>query len=210
MFGIHPSGWGYTHYKVVWDASVSQTALSPALHNAFYPKPLRFGYNCRNLRYFCTMAKKKKREYEIEIVNRRATFEYHFIELFEAGIVLTGTEIKSVRKSQVSLKDAYCVFQGGELYVRNLYIKEYENATHFNHEPRRMRKLLLKRAELKKLHRRVKERGLTIVPYRMYVNERGLAKLEIALAQGKKVHDKRESLREKDQKRELERMKKWK
>ena len=154
-------------------------------------------------------AKKKKKEYDIEIVNRRASFEYHFIELFEAGIALTGTEIKSVRQSQVSLKDAYCFFKDGELYVKNLYIKEYEHATHFNHEPRRTRKLLLKKGELKKLLRRVKERGFTIVPYRMYVNERGLAKLEIALAQGKKVYDKRESLRAKDQKRELERIKKY-
>ncbi|HHJ50611.1 MAG TPA: SsrA-binding protein SmpB [Phaeodactylibacter sp.] len=156
------------------------------------------------------MSKKKKKEYAIEIVNKRAAFEFHFIETFEAGIMLTGTEVKSVRRSQVSLKDAYCIFQGEELYVKNLYIKEYEFATHYNHEPRRMRKLLLKRGELKKLHRRVKERGFTIVPYRMYVNERGLVKLEIALAQGKKVYDKREALREKDQKRDLERMKKWK
>ncbi|RMD74589.1 MAG: SsrA-binding protein SmpB [Bacteroidetes bacterium] len=148
------------------------------------------------------MAKEKKKS-PIEIVNKRAEFEYHLEEKFEAGIVLTGTEIKSIRQGHVSLTDAYCFFRKGELYVKNMYIKEYEFATHFNHEPRRERKLLLKKSELRKLEKRVKERGFTIVPYRLYINERGYAKLEIALARGKKSFDKRESIKERDVAREL-------
>lgn len=153
------------------------------------------------------MAKEKKKS-PIEIVNKRAEFEYHLEEKFEAGIVLTGTEIKSIRQGHVSLTDAYCFFRKGELYVKNMYIKEYEFATHFNHEPRRERKLLLKKSELRKLEKRVKERGFTIVPYRFYFSDRGFAKLEIALAQGKKSYDKRQSIKEKDTRRELERIKK--
>lgn len=150
------------------------------------------------------MAEKKP----IEILNRKAEHEYKFIDTYEAGIVLRGTEIKSIRKSQVSLRDAYCFFRKGELYVKSLFIKEYEHGNIFNHDPRRTRKLLLKRFELRKLEKRVKERGFTIVPYRLYVNERGIAKLEIALASGKKTYDKRESIKRKDQKRDLERIKK--
>lgn len=149
------------------------------------------------------MADKKRKT--VEIVNRRAQYEYHFLELFEAGIVLQGTEIKSIRQGNANLSDAYCVFQHGDLYVRSMFIAEYEYGTYANHDPRRMRKLLLRRPELRKLERRVKERGLTIVPYRLYLSERGFAKLEIALAQGKKTHDKRETIKAKDQKRELDR-----
>lgn len=152
------------------------------------------------------MAEKKKKT--VEIVNRRAQFEYHFLDVFEAGIVLQGTEIKSIRAGNANLSDAYCVFQHGELFVRSMFIAEYEYGTYANHETRRMRKLLLRRPELRKLERRVKERGLTIVPYKLYLSERGMAKLEIALAQGKKTHDKRESIKEKDNKRDLERVKK--
>ncbi len=152
------------------------------------------------------MAEKKKKT--PEIVNRRAEFEYHFLERFEAGIVLTGTEVKSARQGHVSLADAYCYFRRGELWVKSMYIKEYEHASHFNHEPRRERKLLLKKSELRKLERKVKERGFTIVPYRFYFSDRGFAKLEIALAQGKKSYDKRQSIKEKDTRRELERIKK--
>lgn len=154
------------------------------------------------------MATKKKQEYEIEIVNRRASFEYHFLELFEAGLVLTGTEIKSIRKGNVNLRDAYCLFEGGGLVVKSMFIGEYAHGNQFNHEPRRTRKLLLKKSELRKLDKKVKERGFTIVAVRLYVNERSLAKLEIALAQGKKAFDKRESIKERDAKRELERIKK--
>lgn len=145
-----------------------------------------------------------------EIVNRRATFEYHFVTRYEAGIALMGTEIKAYRAGHVNLTDAYCLFEKGELFVHNLYIAEYENGTYSNHVPRRLRKLLLRRGELKKLERKASEKGFTIVPYRMYLNERGFVKLEIALAQGKKEYDKRDSIREKDNKRELDRLKKIK
>jgi SsrA-binding protein len=154
------------------------------------------------------MAKTKQKEYSIEIKNKRASFEYQFIELFEAGIALQGTEIKSIRQGKANLSDAYCYFRKGELYVRSMYIAEYDHGTYANHEARRPRKLLLKRQELKKLEKRAKERGLTIVPTRLYINERGLAKLEVALAKGKKVYDKRESIKRKDLKRELDRLKK--
>lgn len=154
------------------------------------------------------MEQKKKKQ--VEIVNRRAEFEYHFLDTYEAGIALTGTEIKSLRGGNANINDAFCFFENGELYIKSMYIKEYAFATYFNHEARRTRKLLLRKLELRKLERRVKERGLTIVPYRLYFSERGFAKLEIALAQGKKSYDKRESIKDKDQKRDLDRMKKIK
>lgn len=144
----------------------------------------------------------------IEIKNRRASFEYRFLQEFEAGIMLTGTEIKSIRKGAANLSDAFCVFKKGELFIRNLFIAEYELGTAYNHEPRRTRKLLLRASELHKLEKKVKERGLTIVPVRLYVTQRGLAKMEIALAQGKKSYDKRESIKSKDQARDLARIKK--
>lgn len=152
------------------------------------------------------MAEKKSNK--LEIVNRKAKYEYHFIATYEAGVVLTGTEIKSIRAGFVNLNDAYCTFKKGELFIQSMYIKEYKYATYYNHEARRTRKLLLKRVELKKLEKRVKERGFTIVPYRLFISERGFAKIEIALAQGKKSFDKRNSIKEKDQKRDLARMKK--
>ncbi|HRW74340.1 MAG: SsrA-binding protein SmpB [Saprospiraceae bacterium] len=144
----------------------------------------------------------------LEIVNRRARFEFHFIQTFEAGIMLTGTEIKSLRKGAANLNDAFCYFKGDELYIKNMFIAEYELGTAFNHEPRRLRKLLLRSGELNKLQRKVKEKGFTIIPYRIYINQRGLAKLEIALAQGKHTYDKRESLKAKDQARDMDRIKK--
>ena len=143
-----------------------------------------------------------------EIINRRAKFEYHFQSTYEAGIVLQGTEIKSIRNGHVSLSDAYCLFTGNELFIKSLYIKEYENGTYSNHETRRDRKLLLHRQELKKLQWRVKEKGFSIIPYRVYFSDRNLVKVEIALAQGKKSYDKRESIKAKDNKRDLDRMKK--
>lgn len=151
--------------------------------------------------------KAKKDKGPVDIENRRARYEYSFIDTYEAGIALTGTEIKSIRLRNANLSDAYCFFEKGELFVKSLFIGEYEHGNRQNHEPRRDRKLLLKKAELRKLEKRVKERGFTIVPYRLYINERGYAKLEIALAQGKKVHDKRQSIKEKDLKREMKRMK---
>lgn len=152
----------------------------------------------------------KKKKGKVEIINRRAKFEYHFVDTFEAGIALLGTEIKSLRGGFANINDAFCSFEHNELYVRSMYIKEYAFATFFNHESRRTRKLLLRKPELRKLERKVKEKGLTIVPYRLYITERGFAKLEIALVQGKKSYDKRESLKEKDSKRDLDRMKKIK
>jgi len=146
-----------------------------------------------------------------EIVNRKAKFEYHFIQVFEAGIVLTGTEVKALREGLGNLTDAYCLFDdGNNLVVKNMHISEYDHGSIYNHDARRDRRLLLKKSEIKKLLRKVEEKGLTIIPYRLFFSERGFAKLEIALAQGKKAYDKRDSLKEKDQKRELERLKKIK
>lgn len=151
------------------------------------------------------MAEKKKQG--IEIVNRRASFEFHFIDVVEAGVVLLGTEIKSIRQGNVNLRDAYCLFKNGELFIHSMFIAPYSHGNQFNHEARRTRKLLLKRSELKKLEKKVKEKGYTIVPYKLYITERGFAKVEIALAQGKKNYDKRDSIKEKDLKRDLDRMK---
>ena len=130
------------------------------------------------------MAIRKKNEYKVEIVNRKADFEYSFIDTYEAGIILAGTEIKSIRKGNANLRDAYCYFKKGELYIKSLFIAEYSFGNQFNHEPRRIRKLLMRRGQLRKLEKQVKERGYTIVPVRLYINDRGFAKVEIALAQG--------------------------
>lgn len=157
------------------------------------------------------MAKKKdKTPRKIEIKNRKASFEYKFLQGYEAGIMLTGTEIKSIRTGEANLNDAFCFFRKGELFIKNMYIAEYKLGTIYNHETRRLRKLLLKKEELKKLERRVSEKGFTIVPYRIYLSDRGLAKIDIQLSQGKKSYDKRESIKAKDNKRELDRMKKIK
>ncbi len=146
-----------------------------------------------------------------EIVNRKAKFEYHFLQVFEAGIVLTGTEVKALREGLANLTDAYCLFdEGNNLLVKNMHISEYDHGSIYNHDARRDRRLLLKKSEIKKLLRKVEEKGLTIIPYRLFFSDRGFAKLEIALAQGKKAYDKRDSLKEKDQKRELDRLKKIK
>lgn len=153
------------------------------------------------------MAKEKKHK-EIEIVNRKAAFDYHFNGEFEAGIKLTGTEIKSIRLGNANLKDAYCFFEKNELYVKNMFIAEYAFGNQNNHETRRTRKLLLRKPELRKIQRRSKEKGFTIVPYKLYISERGFAKLEIVLASGKKSYDKRESIKARENKRELDRIKK--
>lgn len=137
----------------------------------------------------------------IDIANRRASFEFFFLENYTAGIVLTGTEIKSIREGKVNLTDAYCIFQDGELFVHHLHISPYEKGTYANHNPTRDRKLLLQKRQLKKLATKLKDQGLTIVPTRLYVNEQGLAKIDIALAKGKKLYDKRESIKERDVKR---------
>lgn len=141
----------------------------------------------------------------IQIKNKRATFDYELLETFTAGIVLTGTEIKSVRLGKASLVDTYCLVERGELWVKNMYIAEYFYGTYNNHSVRRDRKLLLNRKELKKLDTESKNTGFTIIPVRLFINERGLAKLVVAIARGKKEYDKRASLRERDDKREMDR-----
>jgi SsrA-binding protein len=156
------------------------------------------------------MAEKKKRFKNPEIVHRKAEHEFFFHKKYEAGLMLRGTEVKALREGFANMNDAFCFFKDEELWVKSLYIAEYANGTIYNHEARRLRKLLLKNAELKALLRRVSEKGFTIVPYRLYFNERGFAKLEVCLAQGKKSYDKRESIKERENKRELDRFRKEK
>lgn len=144
----------------------------------------------------------------INIRNKRATFDYELIDRYVAGLQLVGTEIKSIRMGRASLVDSYCFFMNEELWIRGLNISEYFYGTYNNHQPMRERKLLLQRKELYKLQRKTKESGLTIVPIRLFINDRGLAKMEIALAKGKKQYDKRETLKSKDASRELDRVKK--
>ena len=141
----------------------------------------------------------------VKIKNKKASFEYFLIEKFVAGIVLTGTEIKSIRGGKASINEAYCAFSGDELFVRNMHIAEYDYGTYNNHDPKRERKLLLTKRELRKLKSKLNEKGLTLIPTFLFINEKGLAKLEIALGKGKKLHDKRETLKQKDTKREMER-----
>ena len=154
------------------------------------------------------MAKKKESKKFTTIINRKAEYEYQFSGHFEAGMMLTGTEVKSVRAGHTNLKEAFCFMQRGELFIRNMYIGEYKFGAHNNHEPRRVRKLLLKKAELKKLDRKVKEKGFTIVPYKLYLSERGFIKLEVVLAQGKRQYDKRNTIKDRQNKRDLDRIKK--
>lgn len=146
------------------------------------------------------------KESPINIKNRKATFNYAILDTYQAGIVLCGTEIKSIRLGKASLVDTYCCFIGGELWIKNMHISSYAFGSYNNHEILRDRKLLLERKELRKLERQVQNSGYTIIPLRLYINERGLAKLSIALAQGKKEYDKRQTLKEKDDKREMQRM----
>ncbi len=143
-----------------------------------------------------------------EIKNKKAKFEYHFLSGFEAGMVLKGTEVKSLRNGEGNLNDAYCHFVNGELYMKSMYIAEYSFGNINNHEPRRDRKLLLKKPELKKIEKKISEKGFTLVPYRVFFSERGFAKVEIFLAQGKKAYDKRDSIKERDSKRDLDRLRK--
>lgn len=142
----------------------------------------------------------------INIRNKRATFDYELLDTYTAGIVLTGTEIKSIRQGKASLVDSYCIFENNELWAKNIHITEYFYGSYNNHESRRDRKLLLNRNELRKIVRLTKETGFTIVPTRLFINDRGLAKVVIAVAKGKKSHDKRQALREKDDKRTMDRM----
>lgn len=145
----------------------------------------------------------------INIQNKRARFEYEILDQFTAGIVLTGTEIKSIRNSKASIAESFCEFnEKGELFAVNMYIEEYAFGTRFNHRPRGSRKLLLNKRELQKLLKEVRNTGLTIVPLKLYINEKGFAKLLIALARGRKRFDKRETLKDRDNKRNLDRVKK--
>lgn len=143
----------------------------------------------------------------VNIKNKRATFDYELIDKYVAGLVLKGTEIKSIRMGKVTLTDGFCFFRQGELYAKGVHISPYELGSFYNHEATRERKLLLNKKELKKLLTKTKEKGLTIVPVRLFINDRGFAKLEIALAKGKKLHDKRDSIKEKDIKKELSKLK---
>ncbi|HJA82427.1 MAG TPA: SsrA-binding protein [Candidatus Bacteroides intestinavium] len=142
----------------------------------------------------------------INIKNKRATFDYELLDTYTAGIVLTGTEIKSIRQGKASLVDTFCYFANGELWVKNMHVAEYFYGSYNNHSARRDRKLLLQKKELEKLQRTSRDPGFTIVPVRLFINEKGLAKLVVALAKGKKQYDKRQALREKDDKRDMARM----
>ncbi|RDV16419.1 SsrA-binding protein SmpB [Pontibacter diazotrophicus] len=152
------------------------------------------------------MAKDKERiKKHVNIVNRKASFEYQFIEKYTAGVMLMGTEIKSIREGKVNMGEGYCVFQRGELWLHNVHISTYTEGTHYNHEPTRVRKLLLNKRELRKLESGSQEQGVTIIPVRIFISDRGFAKVEIALARGKKLYDKRQDIKEKDVKREMAR-----
>ena len=142
---------------------------------------------------------------EINIKNKRASFEYEFLETFTAGIQLTGTEIKSIRAGKASIVEGYCFMKDGELFIKNMYIAEYLQGSYNNHNPRRDRKLLLNRSELDKLSKKKKDVGLTIIPLKVFISKKGFAKLNIALAKGKKLHDKRQDLKAKDDKRAMDR-----
>lgn len=145
----------------------------------------------------------------VNIKNKRARFEYEILDTYKAGIVLAGSEIKSIRQGKASIAESFCEFNDkGELFVINMTIQEYDHATHFNHQPKSERKLLLNKQELRKWHKQVKTSGLTIIPLRVFINDRGLAKMEIALAKGKKLYDKRETIKDRDSKRQLDRIKK--
>lgn len=144
-------------------------------------------------------------EQNIEIKNRKASFEYSFLEKYIAGLQLMGTEIKSIREGKANISDGFCVFMNGELLVRNMNIDEYSKGNIYNHSPKRDRKLLLTKHELKKIEGKLKDQGLTIIPIKLFISKSGYAKLEIALAKGKKIYDKREDIKKRDVERDLKR-----
>ncbi|RAR50854.1 SsrA-binding protein SmpB [Flavobacterium lacus] len=144
----------------------------------------------------------------INIQNKRAKFDYEILERYDSGIVLTGTEIKSIRLGKASITESFCEFHNGELFVINSQVEEYLYGTHYNHKAKSERKLLLNKKELKSLEKSMQNKGLTIVPLRLYVNEKGYAKMEIALCRGKKNYDKRETIKDRDTKRDIDRVKK--
>ncbi len=143
---------------------------------------------------------------KINIKNKKAYFDFEILEKYVAGMQLTGTEIKSLRQGRASLADSYCYFVKNELWIKNMRISEYEHGSHYNHDPYRDRKLLMNRKELNKLEKQTREKGLTIIALRVFINEKGLAKTEIALARGKKKYDKREAIKQKDLRRDMERL----
>lgn len=142
---------------------------------------------------------------QVHIVNKKASFEYFLEERFTSGMVLRGTEIKSIRNGKASILEAYCVYQEGEVFIRNMHITAYENGSFYNHTPRSDRKLLLNHKEIRRIEKFLKVKGNTLIPLKVFINEKGWAKCEIACATGKKLHDKRDSLKEKDDKREMDR-----
>ena len=150
------------------------------------------------------MAEKQK---VIEIKNRKASFEFFLLQKYDAGMILRGTEIKAIREGAANLTDAFCYMRGGEIYVKNLFISEYSQGSYYNHDARRERKLLLNKIEIKKIEKKLTEKGFTLIPIRLFISERGFAKLEISLAQGKKMYDKRNTIKEKDNRREMDRIK---
>ncbi|MBL0256141.1 MAG: SsrA-binding protein SmpB [Bacteroidetes bacterium] len=137
------------------------------------------------------------------ILNKKASFEFLLLQTFTAGIILTGTEVKAIREGKASLSEAYCLITNGEIWLKNMHVSEYKQGSYNNHEPKRLRKLLLNRTEIRKIESRLKEKGTTIVPTQLFFNERGFAKIDIAVARGKKMYDKREDLKKKDQEREI-------
>ena len=145
----------------------------------------------------------------INILNKKARFSYDLLDTYTAGIVLSGTEIKSIRASKASIAESFCEFNdSGELFVINMTVQEYDHGNHFNHRPKAERKLLLNKKELRKLEKEVKNTGLTIIPTKLFINEKGFAKLKIALAKGKKLFDKRETIKDRENKRNIDRIKK--
>jgi len=146
---------------------------------------------------------------KVEIKNKKARFHFDIEDTYIAGLQLTGTEIKSIREGKASLVDSYCYFQGNELWIKGMHVTEYGHGTHYNHEPKRERKLLLRKNELRKLLRKKQEKGYTIVALRLFISERGWAKVKIGLARGKKKYDKREEIKQKDLKRDMERIRKY-
>jgi SsrA-binding protein len=144
----------------------------------------------------------------INIKNQRASFEYEFLEKFTAGIQLQGTEIKSIRQGKANLTDAYAYFTNDELFIKNLHISEYEKGTYNNHDPRRERKLLLTKHEIRRIGKKLKDQGITIIPIRVFISESGYAKIEIAVARGKKLYDKREDIKQRDTQKQLDRLNK--
>ena len=164
-----------------------------------------YNFFCKFANFFVPLRDFMRLKSNVNIKNRRATFDYEVLERYTAGIQLFGTEIKSIRESKASLVDTYCQFVGNELWVKQMHIAEYRFGSYANHEAKRDRKLLLNRKELNKLAKQVKDTGKTIIPLRLFINENGFAKMEIALCQGKHTYDKRQALRAADDKRELQR-----